>query len=346
MLALFYLHFCTMSMKLYESLSDQITKGQIAPVYFLYGAENYFIDKLADHVMAHAITPDEAAFNQAIYYGRSSSGGQVADHARRLPMMAPRQLVVVREAQALDNIEDLLPLLTKPVPTTVLLILYKKDRLPKDKLKFVQWSKEVVVFESKPLYESQVKLWLNHYIKSNNVKIEPDAAQILLEYLGTDLEKFANAIEKLKVGSGEQAISSALVEKIIGINRSYNVFELQEAIGQRDRSKILHISEVMRSDMRQNPNILMIASLYGYISKLYAIKGCGGRMDDIKKVVKIRSEFIIKKYIQAASKYGIEDLENMIHILREYDLKSKGVGVRHLSQEDCFFEMMLKLVAV
>ena len=338
------LTFASMSTKNFKILCDKIEQGELSPVYFLYGAESYFIDELADLITAKALNEEERAFNETIFYGLSTESGNILDQAKRFPMMAQRQLVVIREAHMLKSFEPLVSLLTKPIPTTILVFLFKQETLPKTKVRFKDWDQSVEVFESKPLYENQLKPWLADYLKAQEWSIEPKAAQILIEYLGTDLEKLVNALNKLNIKSQGKTITTAMVEEVVGVNRSYNVFELQEALGQRDIKSFMKIGEVLSGDVKNNPFVLVLASMFNYISKLYSIKGTSGELNEVKRVIQIRSEFIVKKYVVAANKYTYEELEHMLHALRDADLKYKGITTYGIKDKECFFEMLLALV--
>ena len=330
----------------YKEVKQQLMGDKPSPLYFLYGEESYFIDDLAITAEAHVLNPGEEAFNKTVFYGRDTDAAQVVDQVRRFPMMAARQLVVLREAHSMSNFNALEPIFTQPVPTTVLIILYKKDRIDRRLNIFKTLQKNAVLFESKKMYENQVPVWINNYLKEKKLKLSPRAIQLLLEYLGTDLEKLVNAIDKLQISSNGSDVTDNMVENTIGISRSFNVFELQESFGQRDIPKILRIASVMEQDLKHNPLQLVVPSLFNYLSKLYMIKDLGNRTSEIKQVIRIRSDYIIKKYISAARKYTIRELEHMIHTLKVFDVKSKGVGVRDLSQEDLFRELILRLVHI
>ena len=330
----------------FQQIKQELASGKPKSIYFLYGGESYFIDELANTAEEHVLQPGEEAFNKTVFYGRDTEAAAVLDQVRRFPMMAERQLVLVKEAQALKGFDLLKPIFEKPVPSTVLVILYKKEKMDKRLSIFKAINKNAVVFESKPLYENKVPMWLNGYMKEKKIKLSPRSIQLLIEYLGTDLEKLTNAVDKLCILGKAGEVSDKMVEDTIGISRAYNVFELQEAIGERNVNKILKIGGLMEKDLKSNPLPMVIPSIFNYLSKLYMIKPISNNMAEIKRVIRIRSDFIIQKYISSAKKYSLNELEKMIHVLKEFDLKSKGVAVRDLTNEELFREMMLKLVNV
>ena len=328
----------------YKAIQKELASGKPRPLYFFYGGESYFIDELATIAEHKVLKPGEEAFNKTVFYGKDSDATMILDQVSRFPMMAERQLVVLKEGQALSDFDKLKPIFDKPVPSTVLVILYKKEKMDKRLSIFKSINKNAVVFESKSLYENQVPVWLNGYMKERKVKLSPRAIQLLVEYLGTDLEKLSNAVDKLAILGDQTEITDKTVEDTIGISRAYNIFELQEAMGEKNVPKVLRIVELMEQDMKHNPLPMTIPSLFGYISKLYMIKPSGSKIGEVKKAIRIRSDFIVQKYIAAAKKYSYSELESMIHTLKDFDLKSKGVNVRDISQEELFKEMMLRLV--
>ncbi len=340
---IFCIFVADMAMLSYNDISRDMKAKHFAPIYFLYGEEPYFINALLQLAEQNVLNPGEEAFNKTIFYGKDSEPAAILDQVRRFPMMAERQLVLVKEGQQLKNFDALKPIFENPVSTTVLVIGYHKDRIDKRMTVFKTLAAKAVMFDSKKLYENKVPIWLNGIMKDRNVSLSPRSITLLIEYLGTDLEKLSNAVDKLAIASTDTTISDQLVEDTIGVSRSYNVFELQEAIGQRDLASILKIGQVMEQDIKRNPLQLIIPSLFNYISKLYMIKPLRENMNEIKKVVHIRSEFILRKYISASNKYSSSELEKMIHTLRDFDLKSKGVGVRDLNSEDIFRELILRL---
>ena len=335
-----------MPTKTYNDIVRELKGGTIAPLYFFYGSEQYFVNSLVDLAEKEVLNPGEEAFNKTVFYGKDSDAGMVADQVRRFPMMAERQLVILKEAQALKGFDDLKPIFDKPVPTTVFVVAYHREKMDKRFAVFKSIAANAVVLEAKKLYENQIPTWFNGLMKEQKIKLSPRAITLLIEYLGADLEKLANAIQKLTIIGSKGDISDKMVEETIGISRVYNVYELQEAMGTRNEGQILKIGSVMEKDLKNNPLPMVIPSLFTYISKLYMIQPLGANLADVKKVLRIRSDFIVKKYMTAAKMYSAAEFEKMIHILREYDLKSKGVEIRDVSSEELFRELILRLVHI
>jgi len=332
--------------KKFDHIAKDLTSGSPAPLYFFYGEEPYFVNTLTNLAEKSILQPGEEAFNKTVFYGKDSDAAAIIDQVRRFPMMAERQLVILKEAQALSDFAKLESVCKNPVPTTVFVIAYHSTKADKRKKVFKEIFEKGTVLQAKRLYENKVPEWVGGYLKKEKLKMSPRAITLLVQYLGTDLEKLANAIGKLAIASAGDEISDRMVEDTIGVNRQYNIFELQEAIGMRNSLKVLGIAEVIEKDLKNNPMPMMMASLFNYISKLYMIRPLGNNMGEVKKVVRIRSDFIVNKYISAARKYSREEMEKMIHLLREFDLKSKGIQMRDMTHEELFREFMLRLVHV
>lgn len=311
-----------------QTILADAKKKQFAPVYFLHGPESYFIDLISDAIEASALAEHERAFNQTVLYGKDTDHLQVLDAARRFPMMADRQLVLIKEAQDMKSLKDLQSYIEKPTPTTVLVIChkYKKYNLNSGFGKAVK--AQAVLFESGTLYDNQVPDWIADYLRARNLKVSPAVSDLLAEYLGTELSKVANELDKLAINvpAGTE-VTPALVEQHIGISKDYSVFEFQKALGLRDILKANRIVQYFIANPRKNPLPLVIGSLYNYFSKIYLYHGVAKLPEaDILKAMGLRSPFFLKEYRAAAKHYSFPKTEEIIHILHEYDLKSKGVG--------------------
>jgi DNA polymerase-3 subunit delta len=334
-----------MSLKDYQSFKQKIKTGSIDQVYFLYGPEPFFIDSLAGLIEQHALQPGEEVFNKTIFYGKDTAVNLVTDQVMRFPMMAERQLVIVREAQSLKNLDTLTPVIQSPVKTTVLVLLYKKESIDRRQKIFKLITKNASVFHSTKIYENQVPEWIRTYAATKGKKLNPKSIRILVEYLGTDLQKIKNAIEQLAITYKSDEIPEGSIEEVIGISRSYNVFELQEALGTRNIPKILRITELMAAKSKENPLVMIIASLYNYYSKLYILKGIGAEQNAAaKKAIGISSDFIYQKYKKASKHFSIPNLEGIIEIIRSYDLKSKGMYAKETRQDEMIRELILRIL--
>lgn len=329
----------------YEQILSEIHKKNFAPVYFLTGEEPYFIDMISDTIENEALDEAERAFNQIVIYGRDVDVETIANHARSFPMMGDRMVVIVKEAQDVQHLEDFEKYLETIPATTVLVFAYKYKKFDKRKTLAKKIDKKGVWFESKKLYDSNIPGWIQNYLKAEGYSITPKATQMLADYLGTDLHKVANELKKLVIALPKnKSISDADVERNIGISKDYNVFELQNAIGSRDVLKANRIVNYFGDNVKENPLFLTAISLYGYFTKLlklhYATDNSQAALASLLGV----SPFFVRDYQMAARNYSIADCVRCIGVLREFDLKSKGYNVGEVSQKDLYREMVFKIL--
>lgn len=307
-------------------------------MYFLHGGEPYFIDSIADYIEANALTDAEKGFNQTILYGKDTEHLAVVDNARRYPMMSQRQVVMLKEAQEMKSLPKLLSYIENPSPTTVLVICHKHKKLNLNS-KFGKMLKaKAVILEAKPLYDNQVPDWITTYLRAKKLKISPKAAALTAEYLGTKLSKVANELDKLAINlEAGTEVTDKHIEENIGISREYNIFELQRALAARDILKTNRIVNYFISNPKKNPLVLVIGTVYNFFSKVYMYHFVKNEHEsEILKKLGLRSNWFLKEYRGAAAKYPKPHTERVISILREYDLRSKGI---HLSTRTADKEM-------
>ena len=312
----------------YQKILTDVKKKQFAPVYFLHGEESYFIDLIADTIEEHALAEHERAFNQTILYGKDTDHLQVVDAARRFPMMAERQLVVIKEAKEMKSLKDLQTYVEKPSPTTVLVICHKHKKYNFNSKFGKALKAQAVVFEAKPLYDNQVPDWIADYLRSKQLKAGPAAAELLAEYLGAELSKVVNELDKLALNvPADSEVTQQLIEQHIGISKDYNVFEFQKALGVRDVLKANRMVQYFIANPSKNPIQVIIGSLYNYFSKIYLFHSVARAPEpEILSTMGLHSSFFLREYRGAARHYSLSKAQEVIHILREFDLKSKGVG--------------------
>jgi len=330
----------------YEQLIGDLKKKEFKPIYFLYGDEPYYIDRVTDYITGNVLDEAEKSFNQTIVYGKDSDAGQVTNLARRFPMMASRQVVVVKEAQDLKDFEDLVYYVDKPQPTTLLVINYKYKKRDGRKKVFTSLKKNAVNFESKKLYDNQVPAWISGYVSNRKYSIEPKAAALLAEFLGSDLGKVVGEVEKLFIalGAQERTITPELVEKNIGISKDYNLFELQNALGKKDALKANRIVQYFAHDERRHPLVLTAGSLYFYFTKLLLLHYTKDKSkQNLAKVLKV-NPFFVSEYQAAAARYSASKIVEIIALLREYDMRSKGYGGDTQSDGELTKELVFKIL--
>jgi DNA polymerase-3 subunit delta len=328
----------------FEDIIEELNTGKYKPVYFLTGDEPYFIDMITDHILSHALNESERAFNQLVLYGRDTDMSNIVVTARRYPMMASRQLVVIREAQQLRNLEGLEKYLTAPMLTTILVIAYKYKKIDKRTKLAKLLGDKFVLFESDKIREDKVAPWIIAAIKNQGFQIEPKAATLLVDFLGNDLGRIIKEIEKLLLvlPSGLKLITSELIEKNIGISKDFNNFELNRALVSRDVVKANRIINYFAANSRTNPFVLTIASLFYYFTKVLLYHSIASKgKDEIAKELGINPYFVTE-YQQASKNFPLQKTKQIITWLREYDLKAKGASPA--SEGDLLKELVYKIL--
>lgn len=309
----------------FDQILGELQKGKYQPLYFLHGEEPFFIDAVADFIEKNALNETEKAFNQSVLYGKDSDHLSVVDIARRYPMMAERQVLIIKEAQDMKSLAQLQSYVEKPMPSTVLVICHKHKKYNLNTAFGKAVKASAVVLESKPLYDNQVPDWIKSYLKGR--QIQQAATELIAEYLGTDLSKIANELDKLllNVPAGTP-ITTRHIEENIGISKEYNIFELQKALSQRDVLKANRIVQYFAANPKKNPLQVVISSLYGYFSKIYQLHFVKDLPEnELITALQLRSAFFLKEYKLAARAFPLVKTEQIIGLLRIYDLKSKGV---------------------
>ena len=327
-----------------KQIVTDIRNGNIKPIYFLFGEEPYYIDKIAQFIEKNVLTEEEKGFNQMVLYGKEVSIDEIIGNAKRYPMMADRQVVIVKEAQELSRtIEQLSDYAENPQPTTVLVICYKYKKLDKRKKLYKSVGKYGVLFESKKLYENQVSEWLRKVLHGKGYSISHKAA-ILLVDLGTDLSRINNELEKLTlVLPKESQITPADIEEHIGISKDYNNFELKKAIGEKDFLKATRIINYFGHNPKENPFILTVSLLHNFFSQLLQYHGLNDHSPkSVASALRINPYFV-GEFQLAAKNYSMKKVSAIVSHLREMDLKGKGVGANSLSQSDLLKELLAKI---
>lgn len=326
-------------------ITKDIKAGNIKPIYFFMGEEPYYIDKLTEFIEDNILTEDEKGFNQMVLYGRDTSIDEVVSNAKRFPMMAERQVVIVKEAQELTKtIDKLESYAENPQPSTVLVFAYKYKTLDKRKKVTKILEKSGVVFESKKLYENQVGDWIKRVLSGQGYAIEPKAAAMLVEFLGTDLSKISNELDKLKIILPKgHTISPKDVEENIGISKDFNVFELRKAIGEGNQLKAYQIIEYFSQNPKDNPLVLTIGQVFAFFSNLLQYHGLKDKSKgNVAKVLKV-NPFFVSDYDVAARRFPMKKVSSIVAKMRDLDVKSKGVGATSTTDYDLMKEMLIHI---
>ena len=329
-----------------KQIVSDIKNGTIKPIYFLFGEEPYYIDAIASYIEKNVLAEEEKGFNQMVLYGKDVTIDDIVSNAKRYPMMAERQVVIVKEAQHLvRTIENLTAYVDNPQMTTVLVVCYKYKKLDKRKKLYKSVQKAGVLFESKKLYENQVSDWIRKNLQGRGYSISHKAAILLTEYLGTDLSRINNEIEKLQLVLPKQSeITPAEIEAHIGISKDYNNFELKKAIGERNVLKATRIINYFAQNPKDNPFVLTVTLLHTFFSQLLQYHGLKDHSPkSVASALRI-SPYFVGEFQTAARNYPMKKVSGIVSALREMDLKAKGVGANVNSQEDLLKELLVKII--
>ncbi|HEU4495850.1 MAG TPA: DNA polymerase III subunit delta [Flavobacterium sp.] len=328
-----------------KKIVSDIKSGNIRPIYFLMGEEPYYIDKLTEYIEENLLAEEEKGFNQTVFYGRDVSIEDIVSAARRYPMMAERQVVIVREAQDLaKTIDRLENYAENPTDSTVLVFAYKYKTLDKRKKLTKLLHKTGLVFESKKLYENQVADWLKRVLAGKKLNIEPKAAAMLVDFLGSDLGKIANEIDKLGIILPQgSTVTPELIEENIGFSKDFNVFELRKAIGEKSQKKAYQIVQYFADNPKDNPMVLTVTQVYGFFVQLLKYHGLKDKNPKNAASALGINPYFVKEYETASKNYPMKKVSAIISVLRDTDIKSKGVGAAGLPSSDLMKEMLAKI---
>jgi DNA polymerase-3 subunit delta len=321
---------------------NDIKSGNIKPIYFLMGDEPYYIDKLSDYIEQNILTEEEKGFNQTVLYGRDVTVEDIISLAKRYPIMAERQVIIVKEAQDLiRTIDKLESYAENPMTTTVLVVCYKYKTLDKRKKVTKLLARSGVVYESKKLYENQVAEWIKRVLSGKKYAIEPKAVAMLVEFLGTDLSKINNELEKLQIILPKGAtITAKDIEENIGFSKDFNVFELRKAIGDRNQLKAYTIAENFANNPKDNPMVVTTSLVFGFFVQLLKYHGLKDKNPKNVAAVIGVNPYFLKDYDIALKNYPMRKVSQVVAALREIDIKSKGVGANAMSNGDLLREML------
>ena len=316
-----------------KKLIDDIEKRKFSPVYVLQGEEDYYIDLIAARLEAQVLSESEKSFNQVILYGKDVTVATILSHAKRFPMMAERQVVIVREAQEIQDLNKeqgtklMLDYFVHPVPSTVLVLCHKHKSLDKRKELGKKTDQLGLLHSFKKLYQNQLPEFATGYFSEKGFRAEPNGILALCEYVGNDLSRIANEIDKLLIGKDQgETITAEFIMARVGISREYNIFELQKAVATRNLLKVFQIVQYFQANTKRNPVIVTVAFFYSFFSKLlmaaYAKdKSERGLMAELKI-----SPYMAKDYASSLSYYSVGQIQRAVSLLKTADLKLKGVN--------------------
>lgn len=334
-----------------ESVLSDLKNNKYAPVYFLQGEEPFFIDQISDFIEENAMDEAAKSFNQMILYGKDVKMNDILSNARRFPMMSDRQVVIVKEAQSLQDFKNeagqklLSDYLDDPLPSTILVFCHKYKKIDRRKALGKALEKKAVFVDTKKLYDNQLPEWIKKYTQSQGHEITDKAAYLMGGYIGNDLERISNELRKILINFKEKTtIDDNHVHRYIGISKEYNVFELQKALAYKDVQKANSIVNYFAANPRNNPIVVTVAVLYAFYAKLLMVHKIPDKNNrSVASKLKIPT-FVAGEYITAVKSFPLQKTIDNISYIRQADLQSKGVGANNLAEGEILKELIFKLL--
>ena len=335
----------------HRQIIRNVRSGKFAPIYVLHGEESYFIEEISKALLECTVDEASKDFNETVLYGRDTDINEILASARRFPMMAERQLVLVKEAQDLkcwkrkDELEKLAAYAESPVSSTVLVLAYMNKKIDGRSKAVKTLSKNGILFLSEKVRDYKLAQWIEAYVNEQGLNLNGQASQLLSEYLGNDLRKVVNEISKLKISLPEGSeVTPEVIEKHIGISKEYNVFELQRALGIKDVGKASRIVNHFEANPKNNPLAMVIPVLSAYFSKIFVYHGLKDRSQQSAAKSLGCSPFAVRDYAAAARQYELNKIARIFGYLREADRKSKGRGNATISEGMLLRETIFKIL--
>ncbi len=327
----------------FEEVMNQLKSGKYAPVYLLMGEEPFYIDCISEYIENNALPEADRDFNQVVLYGRDTHPDEVVANAKQFAFGADHRVVILKEAKDLSKFDLLTPYFAHPQPSTILVVCYKYGKLKAAQYK--NCDKSTVIFTSEPVKDYQLPAWVQKQAAEHHFKLNQQAANIITEHIGNDLSRIDNEFKKLKIILPEGAeITAEIIEKNIGISKEYNIFELQNALGERNADKAFKICINFAHNMKDNPNVKTIAVLYSFYAKMLAYMLLPDQsQQNLEKVYGKINPFVMDINRKYASRYSLAQVRKIMSVLREYDLKSKGVD-SDAPDEELLMEMIYKIL--
>lgn len=328
-----------------EKIISDWKKQLFKPLYWLEGEEEYYIDRVVDHAEHHILSEAEAAFNLTVFYGRDADWASVVNACRRYPMFAERQVVLLKEAQQMRDIDKLEGYFEQPLPSTIFVVAYKGKTYDK-RLKLYKLLKNTAeIFNSEKLRDYKLPEWITEFVHSKGYKINQKAVSLLDEHIGNDLNRIANEVDKLALNlKGKDEITEDDIERYIGISKEYNVFELQAAIAKKDLAKAITIIQYFEGNPKAGPIQMVLPALYTSFSKIYAVFGMKEKSESALRSHFYNNPVAARNAMETINRYGYEGIERILILLHQYNLKGIGIGDNGTSDASLMKEMVVKMV--
>ena len=321
-------------------------KGTYKPVYWLEGEEEYFIDKVMKYAESNILKESETGFNLSVFYGKDADWAAVINACRRYPMFAERQVVLLKEAQQMRDIEKLEAYIENPLTSTIFVVSYKEKKVD-GRTRLAKLLKEKgVVLTTKKLYDNQLPEWTEELVQSKELSISQKALMLLVDHIGNDLSRIENEIDKIAINLGKRkGITETDVEQYVGVSKDFNVFELQAALATKNLSKAIQIIQYFEANPKAAPIQLILPSLYAFFSKVFMIYGLNTRDEKTIAASLGINPFFIKDYLRTTSVYSYADVEKLLLLLSDYNLKSIGINNSGATDASLLKEMVVKMIA-
>lgn len=331
----------------YEEIARDLKNRIYKPVYYLMGEESYYIDKISKYISQTVLTEEEKEFNQTVMYGSDVDVATIINTAKRYPMMAEHQVVIVKEGQNIKNIEQLAYYVQKPLLSTILVICHKHGVLDRRKKLAAIIEKEGVLFESKKIKEAQLPGFITSYLKRKSVDIEPKSAEMMAEFVGTDLSRMAGELEKLvlTLPVGQKRITPELIERNIGISKDYNNYELRSALIAKDVLKANKIIKYFEENPKTNPIQMTLSVLFNFFSNLMLVYYAPDKTEQgVAVQLGLRSPWQAREYLAVVRKFSGVKVMEIIGEIRYCDARSKGVENSSLKDGELLRELIYKIL--
>jgi DNA polymerase III subunit delta len=320
-------------------------KKSFKPLYWLEGEEEFYIDEVMNYAENKILSESDAAFNLTIFYGKDANWADILNACRRYPMFAERQVVLLKEAQQMKDIEKLEGYIEKPLGSTVLVVSYKGKTIDGRSRISKLIKKNGEVFLSKKIFDNQLPSWTNGYVQSKGYQISPRALNLLVDHVGNDLNRIANEVEKLSINLGaEKNITEDDIEKYIGVSKEYNIFELQHALSKKDLSKAIRIIQYFDANPKAAPIQLVLPSLYNYFTKILAVYQMPDKSERTLRPIFYNNPFLVQQALDMLMNYSFADAEKVIVLLHEYNLRSIGIRNHGTAGGSLMKELAYKII--
>ncbi|MEO6220447.1 MAG: DNA polymerase III subunit delta [Ginsengibacter sp.] len=327
------------------SILSEWKKNNYKSIYWLEGEEDFYIDEVMEYAEKKILTKSDAEFNLTVFYGKDANWADVINSCRRYPMFAERQVVLLKEAQQMKDIDKLEGYIENPLTSTVLVISYKgktldgRGRLSKLIKKYGD------IFLSKKIYDNQLPAWTNGYLQSKGYEITPRALMLLVDHVGNDLNRISNEVEKLAMNLGkEKNITEDDIEKYIGVSKEYNIFELQHALSKKDLAKAIKILQYFEANPKAAPIQFLLPSLYNYFSKIIVIHQMNDKSEKALKPLFFNNPYLVQQALDTVLNYSYSETEQVIILLHDYNLKSIGINSHNITGDSLLKELAYKII--